>query len=97
MKHVCNCRACDSKPELMVEQSGIQDWHHYQCECGVRSAAGSEDEARGAWNAENADAQNMRQLTDTMQELAAAIYALPTNLNGGCCPPGQYCPQCDDA
>jgi hypothetical protein len=75
---------------------GAGEWWRFECECGVRAPlAFSMKEARGFWNADNAEAQNTKRLTVAMDNLTAAICDLPTEMNGGCCPPGHTCRNCE--
>ena len=74
MKHICNCRACDSVPELAAGRTGEQEWWRYGCECGVSGAlAFTLKGARGQWNANNAEAQNTKRLTDAVVYLALQL------------------------
>lgn len=92
MKHVCNCRACDSVPVLVKDDALVatlgQWYYFYRCECGVRGTSHHRKlKARGAWNADNAEAQNTKALTAAITrplqfDLDVSV-ALAESENGG--------------
>ena len=77
MKHVCPCRACGlttARIDKRLSKGTVTLFYWYQYYCGLSAGAATrKSRARHYWNKDNAEAQNLRELTSTLKSMVALL------------------------